>query len=402
MKVTVDQATLADTLRWVGLALPARPALPVLSGIRLTATSESLEVEAYDLDASHSARIVANEGELTEDDDAPEESVIVSGHLLRDLVATLKSGPIELATDDDQTQLTITQRRTRYRLALMREDDWPGLPDHPRSVGSVAVADLLALLPGVADPINDSESGPSDFRGVRIETRGSGDSAALTLVGTSRSVLAVRAAGWTGSEMSARVPLSALENALRGFAGLPDARVSIGLSGGILGLSGDSRTGPRYATTRLYADKRVPWEKLVRSRDEDTITATLCAGDLIDALRRAALLGGRENASACLTLLPAGGLGVEANGGNASPGDGRDELDAEVSTSDPALLPLVVGVTPTFLADAIAYVVEPDADVRLGFAGQRKPITIRPADHAVSDSDSTAVTVLAPRTTGAR
>lgn len=385
MRLTIDQEPLDDLLGWVGLALPKRPEHPVMAGIRLITSTETLEAEAYDLETGHTGQLDI-QPELM-DVDTTLETIVVSGHMLRGLVATLKPGPVEL--ESTESQLSVSQGRTRYRLGLMRAEDWPGLPDLPPSVGALMAADLLGLLPGVAGPVDESEAAPTDFRGLRVETHDS----TLTLVGASRQVVAVRTAGWSGADMSAQVPLRALENALRGFD--PNTEVSIGLSDGLLGLLGWGRYGQRAVTSRLYAGKPMPWARLLRPAGEDTATATLPAGELVGALRRAALLGG-EDASTCLTLLPRSGLGVEVVGTAGTPGDGADELDAITTGTDPALLPLVVSVNATYLADSVAALLDDSDDVRLGFAGQRQPITIRPA---ADPDDDTAVTVLAPRTT---
>lgn len=376
MKLTIDQSPLSDALGWLATVLPKRPEQPILAGVRLRADEHGLTAQAYNLETSHTAQLGAQIGEPGQ--------AIVSGFLLRGLVSTLSaSEPVVLSSDD--SELTMIQGRSRYRLGLMPAGDFPALPVMPPTVGTIGLEPLAGMVTSAAHPI-EIDSAFEDLRGLRIEAEGSH----LTIVGARRQMIAVRDAAWPFDPINALAPLSTIEGALRGFGlGGEAAVITIGLTDGLLGLSGPGAGGTRAVTTRLYAlDKPLVWQRLIRAREADEAQAIVPGGELVRALRRAAFLAGEE-AAATLTYDPNGWLGIHVIG-HANYGDGHDLLDAETEGGEE----LVLGVNPGWLADAVAALVPDDGPVRLGFAGPRRPITIRPA---AASPDDRAVTVLMPR-----
>ncbi|HEX9353588.1 MAG TPA: DNA polymerase III subunit beta, partial [Streptosporangiaceae bacterium] len=51
MKIQVERDVLAEAVAWTARALPARPAVPVLAGIRLQAAAD-LTLSSFDYDVS--------------------------------------------------------------------------------------------------------------------------------------------------------------------------------------------------------------------------------------------------------------------------------------------------------------------------------------------------------------
>ena len=62
MKIRVDRDVLAEALAWVARALPTRPVVPVLSGLRLEAGT-SLTLSCFDYEVSATAQVEAEIGE---------------------------------------------------------------------------------------------------------------------------------------------------------------------------------------------------------------------------------------------------------------------------------------------------------------------------------------------------
>ena len=62
MKIRVDRDVLAEALAWVARALPTRPVVPVLSGLRLDAGT-GLTLSCFDYEVSATAQIEAEVGE---------------------------------------------------------------------------------------------------------------------------------------------------------------------------------------------------------------------------------------------------------------------------------------------------------------------------------------------------
>ena len=62
MKFQVDRDALAEALAWVARALPTRPVVPVLSGLRLEA-ADGLTLSCFDYEVSATAQIEAEVAE---------------------------------------------------------------------------------------------------------------------------------------------------------------------------------------------------------------------------------------------------------------------------------------------------------------------------------------------------
>ena len=84
MKIRVDRDVLAEALAWVARALPTRPVVPVLSGLRLEAGT-SLTLSCFDYEVSATAQIEAEVGEPG--------IVIVPGRLLAEITRSLRRSP---------------------------------------------------------------------------------------------------------------------------------------------------------------------------------------------------------------------------------------------------------------------------------------------------------------------
>ena len=52
MKFRVERDVLADAVAWAARTLPARPALPVLAGLVLTAEGDALTLSSFDYEVS--------------------------------------------------------------------------------------------------------------------------------------------------------------------------------------------------------------------------------------------------------------------------------------------------------------------------------------------------------------
>ena len=80
MKFQVERDVLAEAVAWTARALPARPAVPVLAGIRLQAAGE-LTLSSFDYEVSAQATVpvaVEEDGDL-----------LVSGRLLAEITRSL-------------------------------------------------------------------------------------------------------------------------------------------------------------------------------------------------------------------------------------------------------------------------------------------------------------------------
>ena len=90
MKIQVERDVLADAVAWTARALPARPAVPVLAGMRLQAGDE-LTLSSFDYDVSAQATVPVTTEE--------EGSALVSGRLLAEISRSLPARPVQIGAD---------------------------------------------------------------------------------------------------------------------------------------------------------------------------------------------------------------------------------------------------------------------------------------------------------------
>ena len=128
VKFRVERDVLAEAVSWVARGLPARPPVPVLSGILLVADAEgTVTLSAFDYEVSAKITIAA--------DVAEPGTVLVLGRLLADISRNLPARPVDVAVDGNKVQVTCGS--SRFSLLQMPADDYPTLPASPQASGSI-------------------------------------------------------------------------------------------------------------------------------------------------------------------------------------------------------------------------------------------------------------------------
>lgn len=210
-ELTVPVAALAAHLQWVGAHVPTRPAVPVLSGIRLTVTENRLALDATDYDTWASARMEA------EADGAG--TVVLPGRLLSTLVGKLPA--------DAQAHLWVEEASVRLRcgpvdaeLRTLAADEYPEQPEVPAARGRCEASDLAPALARVAGAACTDDTLPA-LTGVRMAATPGG----LSLAATDRYRACHGLVAWTPTIPEAEetqewvVPAAGLAKAVRGLAG---------------------------------------------------------------------------------------------------------------------------------------------------------------------------------------
>ena len=181
MKIQVERDVLAEAVAWTARALPARPAVPVLAGIRLQAAAD-LTLSSFDYDVSAQARVPVEAEE--------EGEALVSGRLLAEITRSLPARPVEITTDGSRA--TLTCGSATFTLLTMPTEDYPSLPEMPPPAGSIGSDAFASAVSQSATAAGRDDTLPA-LTGVRIEIEGE----TLTLVSTDRYRLAVRELRWT-------------------------------------------------------------------------------------------------------------------------------------------------------------------------------------------------------------
>jgi DNA polymerase-3 subunit beta len=404
MKFTVDRDALAEAVTWAARALPARPVVPVLTGLLLSAGSENqppngrgfLTLSCFDYEVSARVRVRA--------DVAEPGTVLVPGRLLVEIIRSLPAHPVEFA--DDPEGLSVTCGDAVFQVTPLPLAEYPDLPDLPLLAGTADGAALAAAIGQVTPAASRDDTLPM-LTAVSIEL----DGKTMTLAATDRYRLAVRDLAWNpapapagppaGSpaspparqsagdqgRISLLVPARTLSDAARMMGHDTAVRVMLRPEDGGPG-AGEAmigfEVGERRLTTRLLGGEFVRYRS--RFPEEFGCTADLPADAFAEAVRRVALVAERGT-PVQLTF----GLGrVTVGAGTQGQARGRETIAADFAGDEPAiafnaqyLLDGIVAATGTPPADAGA---EP-ARVRLRFTSATKPAVITPAQAAAPDSE---------------
>ena len=366
MKFRVERDALADAVAWTARSLPARPAVPVLAGVHLSAggseSSDSLSVSGFDYEVSTQVDVDVNV--------ITPGQALVSGRLLADITRSLPPHPVDVSVDG--SRVIISCGSSRFTLPTMPIEDYPRLPAMPGTAGTVSGSVFAQAVAQVAIAAGKDDTLPM-LTGVRMEI----DGERLTLAATDRYRLAVRELEWKPGNPSAEpaqvlVPARTLADAAKSLTGTAD--VTIALSGGPGGPGGSGGSGvgegiigfagtTRRTTTRLLDAQFPPYRTLLPS--EFNVTAEVSVPALIDAVKRVSLVADRG--SAVRLEFSAGTLSLSAGGEDE--GRAEEQLEAELNGDD-----ITVGFNAGFLLDGLGAVESPTA--RLQFTQPTKPAVI--------------------------
>ena len=338
MKFRVEHDALADAVAWVARALPSRPVVPVLSGLRLDA-AEGLTLSCFDYELSAVTHLPA--------DIAEPGSALVPGRLLAEITRSLPGQPAEFISEGDE--VTLTCGSAEFALVSLPTAEYPDLPPAPPLAGTVDGGELAAAVAQVLPATSRDDTLPM-LTGVCLDITGD----VVALAATDRYRLAVRDLHWApaspGIRAIALVPGRTLADAARVM--VPGVPVSLSFAAptGETG-HGDPRpvegmisfdSGGRRLTGRLIAGEFIRYESRIPT--EFGCTAEMPAASLIEAVRRVSLVADR--ASPIRLTFGSGAVAIEAQ----TEGRARamEKVTASFHGNEPA-----IAFNPHYLLDGI-------------------------------------------------
>jgi DNA polymerase III subunit beta len=358
VKIVLERDVLADAVAWTARALPARPTVPVLAGIRLQAADE-LILSSFDYDVSAQATVPVTTEEPG--------SALVSGRLLAEISRSLPAKPVHVSAEGGRVVLTCGS--ATFTLLTMPEEEYPALPEMPPPAGTVGSDAFATAVSQSATAAGRDDTLPA-LTGVRIEIEGD----ILTMVSTDRYRLAVRELRWTPArpDLSAAVlvPARALVETARSLTSSAQVSITLALpgqdggTGGALGGTGDGMIGfegsGRRTTTRLLSGEFPRHQSLLPKTVN--AAAELPVSVLAESVRRVALVAERN--TPVRLAFSAGQLVLEAGTGDEA--QAEEVVEADFSGDD-----LSIAFNPQYLLDGLSAV---DSDtVRISFTEPGKP-----------------------------
>ncbi|MGL5827916.1 MAG: DNA polymerase III subunit beta [Nocardioides sp.] len=370
MMFRVDRDALADAVAWAARSLPVRPSVPVLSGVMIEAgtngdsamaaapggtTDQGLQLSTFDYETSARATLPA--------EISIAGKALVSGRLLADICRSLPAQPVDMVLEGARVSLTCGS--ARFSLQTMPVEDYPALPVMPASTG---VVKSEAFAHAVAQAV--TAAGRDDMlpvlTGVRVEIDGS----TISLLATDRFRLSHRELAWDPNTLDATVaalvPAKVLAETAKSLTSGGDVTISLSSSragDGIIGFEGAVSGGVRRTTTRLL-DGEFP---KVRSLfpDEHQTVATVRKADLVESVKRVALVAERNTA---VQLAFADGV-LTLDAGSGDEAQASESIEATITGE-----PITTGFNPAFLLDGLGAIDE--AVVELAFTQASKPVVL--------------------------
>jgi DNA polymerase III subunit beta len=351
VKIVLERDVLAEAVAWTARALPARPTVPVLAGIRMQA-GEELVLSSFDYDVSAQASVPVSTEEAG--------SALVSGRLLAEISRSLPAKPVNISAEDGRAVLTCGS--ATFTLLTMPEDEYPALPEMPPAAGTIGSDAFATAVSQSATAAGRDDTLPA-LTGVRIEI----DGETLTLVSTDRYRLAVRELRWSPArpDLTAAmlVPAKALADTARSLTSSAQVSIALALPGGETG-QGDGMIGfegaGRRTTTRLLSGEFPRYQSLLPKTVNSA--AELPVASLSESVKRVALVAER-NTPVRLSFSP-GQLTLEAGTGDEA--QAEEVIEADFSGDD-----LSIAFNPQYLLDGLTAI---DSDtVRISFTEPGKP-----------------------------
>ncbi len=375
MKFRVDRDQFADAVAWAGRTVPSRPAVPMLSGLRLEvveAPEPSLSIASYDYEVSGRVEVQA--------DVASAGVALVNGRLLVDIAKSLPAAPVDVEIDG--TRLRVRCGRSSFELPTLPVEEYPPLPAMPETNGSVPGSVLAAAVSQVAVAAGRDDALPF-LTGVRVEV--DGDS--VTLAATDRYRLAVRTFRWSprAEEFTAAalVPARTLADTAKALAHADEVHLAFGSAAvgeGLLGIEGLERR----TTTRLLEGDFPKYRSLLPT--ESPTVARVETAALTEAVKRVALVA--ERSSAVKMIFNGQELVLEAGTGDDA--IGVDAIEC-VMSGEPMER---IAFNPGYLLEGLAAIGKPVTN--MAFKDPNKPAVLTGAASFDADASDDYLYLLMP------
>ena len=351
MKFRCERDDLLAAVQFASRAISNRATLPVLSGLRLEATTDGrVRVAATDLELTMETAFAAAVDEPGK--------VIVPGRLFGEMSRNLSSGQVSVAGTDGEVE--IGSGRGRFRVRSLTPDDYPALPieDRDDSAGvqvSLEAGELATALSQVVRAASGDES-RQILTGVLWEL----EEGSVTLAATDSYRLAVRqlpASGTLTEERKVVLPsrtLGELARALQGASGSVTALVKENLVAFSIAGAGEDSAGEWVIGSRFIEGEFPKYRQLIPQEYPNHLVVDREL--LLEVTRRVGLLA-QNNLPVKLQL--ASELEVSAH--TPDVGEGQEVIDAEYDGE-----PLVIAFNPQFLLDGASAISSARIEMQVG------------------------------------
>ncbi|MFH8751050.1 DNA polymerase III subunit beta [Streptomyces rimosus] len=347
MKLTVEQAELAEAARWVARHIPPSAADPTALAVLLDADGDALTVAYNSVETAASVTVDAHV--LT-----PGRAA-VSGKIFADIVGALPPVPVDLA--GDESGVDVVGGANTFRLGLLDTAAYPALPPMPPISGTVPAILFASAVANVAVAVDAAVAALPELGGIRIRPETDGH---LTFTATDRYRVAVQRIPWQPADdaVTALLPGRALVDIAK-TAGSAD-HVDLALTGRAAGI----QAGRRTSVSRLLSVDKFP-NADAAFPTEYTATVTCDADELAATVKRISLL--LEGDQAVELAIVRDHMTLQALRNPRATGAAR--IDCRLDGADT----FDVAFNPRYLLDGLAPI---DGDVAIDLTTHARPALI--------------------------
>jgi DNA polymerase III subunit beta len=329
MKFLCQQADLSSSLSLVSRAVSGKPSLPILTNIKLVATTGRVQLTGFDLSLGIQTSFGAEVSEAGE--------IALPAKLLNDIVSRLPSGEITIEQNDSQNGdgivVTVKSKTGTYQVRGMDATEFPELPEPEDSeIQSLPIAALIDGLRGALIACSQDETKPI-LTGVNFKLEAEKLEFAATdghRLGVVETFLEAEQGAENALELT--VPARALRELEKMLGGKQSIeKISFSLGEGQAVFAWETPHGQQQLITRTIEGNYPDYRALIPSSFGKQVT--IDRKQLVSALERIAVLADQHNNLVKFTISneqQSLELSVEAQ----DIGSGRESLTAQVSGDD--------------------------------------------------------------------
>ena len=254
--------------------LQSKPTSQVLSGMRLVADANSLQISVFDHDVSAQTDVVANVDQSG--------TALVSGRLLNEIIGRLPNQPVTFVIDG--TKAVLTCGTSKFELATLPIEQYPTLPPIPAVNGTIDGDAFISAIRRVS--VASAKDSTRPFQ-KGIQLRDTDTSVTFTAADPNR--IARCQVQWLGKnvpdETSAVVLTKTMQDIEKTFSNLGEVSISIAPDGGMVAFQAKNRV---VTTVVLNIENYPDIDQYFPTNLEESVVIN--KQDLIDATRRVELV----------------------------------------------------------------------------------------------------------------
>ncbi|MFG6146736.1 DNA polymerase III subunit beta [Halobacillus sp. B23F22_1] len=366
MKFSIQREQLMESVQNVMKAISSRTTIPILTGIKLEATSTGVKLTGSDSDISIESFIPAEEDGIVYVENIEPGSIVLQAKYFPDIVRKLPQKNVDIESDDKRN-VTIRSGKAEFHLNGQDAEEYPQLPQlHTEDSFELPIDLLKSLIRQTVFAVSSSETRPI-LTGVHVKLEGE----ELAFTATDSHRLAARKIPLEKRDGQGDIPAVVIPgkslNELNKI--LADSEETIEVS--VTENQVLFRTKHLYFLSRLLEGNYPETSRLIPEQSKTIVK--IDTKELLQSIDRASLLA-KENRNNVVRLITKEGNQIEINGNSPEVGNVVEEVVADEINGEE----LKISFSAKYMMDALKAVNYDQ--VKVEFTGAMRPFVIRPVD----------------------